>query len=500
MKITLGNTRSVTALDSKAEQIVKLILKYSPNIVKQMQDAGTYDGMVHVAGLPRMVVLKTVKEAARMGAFKKDDGGKANWAHSNFFDEYPYSDNDAWAEFLMALVLDPANKRERELIYDRLMSFKRMGKAAAVANKAAVAFFGKLREELKKHNIRKKIRKGGFQERPMDVKPSAGKMHRMNKNNPWGANIGYSAAKKTVAALEPWAEEMGKVIKSVIPGVQLGIGGMASEDGFYVKEADMRRILSALNKAGFKSRTRSDEAIEVASRVKGCGIYITPGDEETDSVGEYCLNWFAPTMAKAKTAKTAKADVINPADNYPLTRKLLLRFKCVGLGFANSRDGKYLVVSFAPSKQSDLPLSGPEAIYTQIERALKSDGFKVKYKWYELSKGLFQINYLKQTAAMSAATAAKKSTTAAPPGSFKNLRALLKDSGCLERDITQESRGLRVTFTVGPKELGFSADPDPKSFAYQMLLAIKKDRMGVTYKGLTLKGSLVSAMFLIHSS
>lgn len=287
MKVTLS--RNVTALASKGQAVIKLMLGYSADLIKKLQAAGTYDGMQFIAGLSRNVVLKTVKDAARSGVF----GTKANWAHSDFFDQFPISSDESWAEFLLALVFDPANDREKKAIYDRLVSMNRnAGKTAS--SSVTTAFFGKIREELRKHNIRKRIRQGGFTEKKMDAMPDKAREHRQNKNNPWGLNVGVSAAKAT------------------------------------------------------------------------------------------------------------KADVANPVENYQRTRKLLLRYKCVGLGFANSQDGKYLVVSFAPSKQSDLPLSGPQAIHTQIETALKSDGFKVKYKWYELTKGLFQITYLKQTTASSA--------------------------------------------------------------------------------------------------
>lgn len=198
MKIILSET--VLALNPKADAVIKILLRYGSNTAKRLQDAGTFGGLNHIASLSRTVVLKTVKDAARRGVFNSDDGGKANWAHSDFFDMYPYGDNEAWAEFLLALVFDPANKREKTEIYDRLLSFKFKGQAAAVVASETVAFFGKIREELRKRTIRNKIRQGGLREQRMEEKPSAMKQHRLDKNNPWGLNVGYSSGKKAAKA------------------------------------------------------------------------------------------------------------------------------------------------------------------------------------------------------------------------------------------------------------------------------------------------------------
>lgn len=188
MKVTLS--RNVTALASKGQAVIKLMLGYSADLIKKLQAAGTYDGMQFIAGLSRNVVLKTVKDAARSGVF----GTKANWAHSDFFDQFPISSDESWAEFLLALVFDPANDREKKAIYDRLVSMNRnAGKTAS--SSVTTAFFGKIREELRKHNIRKRIRQGGFTEKKMDAMPDKAREHRQNKNNPWGLNVGVSAAR-----------------------------------------------------------------------------------------------------------------------------------------------------------------------------------------------------------------------------------------------------------------------------------------------------------------
>lgn len=206
MKVTLS--RATSALTSKSQAVIKLMLGYSADLVKKLQAAGTYDGMQFIAGLSRNIVLKTVKDAARAGVF----GTKANWAHSDFFDQFPVSSDESWAEFLLALVFDPANDREKKAIYDRLVSMNRnAGKTAS--SSVTTAFFGKIREELRKHNIRKRIRQGGFTEKKMDAMPDKAREHRQNKNNPWGLNVGVSAGKAVAADFELHTEFVGEVKK-----------------------------------------------------------------------------------------------------------------------------------------------------------------------------------------------------------------------------------------------------------------------------------------------
>lgn len=51
--------------------------------------------------------------------------------------------------------------------------------------------------------------------------------------------------------LEPWAEIMGAVVKTVVPKVDLGLFGMSSPDGYVVSKATGKKVIEAFKKANY---------------------------------------------------------------------------------------------------------------------------------------------------------------------------------------------------------------------------------------------------------
>lgn len=93
--------------------------------------------------------------------------------------------------------------------------------------------------------------------------------------------------------LDPWAEEMAKIIRTVVKNPDTSFGGMGS-DGMFLSKAKTQKVIDAFIAAGYKKELQ-DGSNKVGeffrSKMKAkCGVYFELDPFEEGSK-EYCFIW-----------------------------------------------------------------------------------------------------------------------------------------------------------------------------------------------------------------
>lgn len=108
-----------------------------------------------------------------------------------------------------------------------------------------------------------------------------------------------SPAKKSVAKMDAWAEEMTKILKTVLKKVDTGLSGMGSEDGYTVEsDSVVYKILEAFRKNYKIVQGRDWHSIKFGDGSKG--IHIEAIDD-----GEWSLTWYDNKLGAAADALPA---------------------------------------------------------------------------------------------------------------------------------------------------------------------------------------------------
>lgn len=92
------------------------------------------------------------------------------------------------------------------------------------------------------------------------------------------------------AGLFPWAETMLQVLKTVVPGVQTGGGGMGSSDGHHISSEEMQKVVDAFTFAGYGVEN-NETTIIIPSKEDPGGIALEKNEDG------YSLCWYSGSDA-----------------------------------------------------------------------------------------------------------------------------------------------------------------------------------------------------------
>ena len=98
----------------------------------------------------------------------------------------------------------------------------------------------------------------------------------------------------STSGVEQWAKDMGKVVKSVVPKIELGMDGMASQDGVYLKKPVGRKVIAAFKVAGYKPFEQVDEFFVIQSKNDdNLGVTVDFRSEMTDDTTHCIIQFYA---------------------------------------------------------------------------------------------------------------------------------------------------------------------------------------------------------------
>jgi hypothetical protein len=94
--------------------------------------------------------------------------------------------------------------------------------------------------------------------------------------------------------MESWAVPMAELIHSVDPKIQTGLGGMASQDGCYIKDSTGEKIAEVFSAAGYTViSAQLHYSITVCSKEgPDKGFYIEPTEDEEETGLNVVIFWF----------------------------------------------------------------------------------------------------------------------------------------------------------------------------------------------------------------